>query len=335
MKEVFPGIFVIKERGAFGVIKPPENIYILAGNDSLIYDAGYGNKKTIKYVLNEIKKIKQFYLSQNKKFKLTYILPSHFHPDHSAGLKLLQKYLKLKIITTRKTFEIIKNKHNFRKYFEPDIQEDLLSIRNLKRRIGDKIQKILWRFFYKKAYGLSFINHSNKIINEDSDILINGEIWRVFPTPGHASDHISLYNREKGVLFSGDNVLRSITTWLGPPDSNIEDYIKSIKYIQKLPNLKLILPAHGSPIENPYERLSEILEHRKERMQQVIDLVNENAETGISPSGIVNKLYPNESSIMRNTARGWIVLTLKLLEKRNQIKRVIGKKKIKFYPVKS
>ena len=42
MKEVYPGIFLIKEKGTFGAIKPPENIYVLAGPDGIIYDAGYG-----------------------------------------------------------------------------------------------------------------------------------------------------------------------------------------------------------------------------------------------------------------------------------------------------
>ena len=55
MKEVYPGIFIIREKGAYGTIKPAENIYILAGNDGLIYDAGYGKKKTIKYVMPKIK----------------------------------------------------------------------------------------------------------------------------------------------------------------------------------------------------------------------------------------------------------------------------------------
>lgn len=46
MKEVYPGIFFIRESGGMlGIAKPPENIYVLAGNDGLIFDAGYGTKR--------------------------------------------------------------------------------------------------------------------------------------------------------------------------------------------------------------------------------------------------------------------------------------------------
>ena len=54
MIEVYPGIFLIKEKGTSGAIKPPENIYVLAGSDGIIYDAGYGTKKAIKHLIGEV-----------------------------------------------------------------------------------------------------------------------------------------------------------------------------------------------------------------------------------------------------------------------------------------
>jgi glyoxylase-like metal-dependent hydrolase (beta-lactamase superfamily II) len=333
MEEVSPGIFAIKEKGSIRIVKPPENVYILAGSDGLIYDAGYGNKKTVKYLVNQIKKIEETYKSQNKEFNIHRVLPSHWHPDHSSGLKLLREKIGVKIVLTKKTQEILKNKKTFRTHFEyQDIQEEILSIRNRRRRIKDRISRFMWWRIYRRIYGLAF-TEPDEIIENRSEISINGETWKIFPSPGHASDHISLYNEEKGILFSGDNVLRSITTWLGPPECSVEDYVNSLEEIQNLPNLKLILSAHGSPVTNPRERISDILEHRKERMQQVIDLVNKNSQNGITPSGIVNALYPTRSLMIDNAARGWVVLTLKMLEQKNQIKRVVGKKKIRFFPM--
>ena len=40
MKEIYPDIYSITEKGSYGVFKPPENIYLLAGKDGLIFDAG-------------------------------------------------------------------------------------------------------------------------------------------------------------------------------------------------------------------------------------------------------------------------------------------------------
>ena len=93
MEEVYPDIFRIKERGSFGVVKPSENVYVLAGSDGLIYDAGYGKRKTVRYLISKIEEIENLYKSQNKEFNITRVLPSHWHPDHSSGLRLLRKYL--------------------------------------------------------------------------------------------------------------------------------------------------------------------------------------------------------------------------------------------------
>ena len=334
MQEVYPDIFLIKEKGTFGAIKPPENIYILAGSDGIIFDAGYGTKKAVKYLIKEIKRIEEIYNEKNKEFKLTRILVSHCHPDHFSGLKRIRKALGIKVTLTKKSAEIIKNKSSFIKSFETDAYGDYLRIRKkLSRRIINVFRNFGSRVFYQRMYGVSYIDDPDEIIDSNSEILINGELWKIFPSPGHAIDHISLYNVEKGILFSGDNILRSITTWLGPPNCDIADYINSIETIQKLPNLKLILAAHGSPIENPKERIAEILLHRKEREQQVLNIIYDNYVNGIAPKDIIKSIYPQDSRFLHQIARGWIVLTLKMLEENNLIKRQDEKKKILFFPV--
>ena len=93
MEEVFPGIFLIEQKGSFEQIKPSENIYILAGHDGIIYDAGYGDRKSIKYFLKKFEEIKEFYKKNSKPFEIKRILVSHSHPDHFSGLNRLRKAL--------------------------------------------------------------------------------------------------------------------------------------------------------------------------------------------------------------------------------------------------
>ena len=334
MKEVYPGIFLIKEKGTFGAIKPPENIYVLAGPDGIIFDAGYGTRKAVKHLISELGKIAKIYKDQNKEYKLSRILVSHCHPDHFSGLKRIRKALGVSISLTKKSAEIIKDKKSFNKSYKTDAFEDYLRVRRkITRRIINVLRNVGSRLFYQRIYGLSYIDDPEEILDENTEIIINGEVWKIFPSPGHAIDHISLYNEEKGILFSGDNILRSITTWLGPPNCEIEEYINSIETIQKLPNLKLVLPAHGSPIENPKERIEDILLHRKEREKQVLKIIYNNPDKGISPKDIIKAIYPENSRFLHQVARGWVVLTLKMLEGENLIKRKETKKKILFSPV--
>ncbi|MFX1594306.1 MAG: MBL fold metallo-hydrolase, partial [Promethearchaeota archaeon] len=331
MKQVYPSIFLIKEKGAFGAIKPPENIYVLAGSDGIIYDAGYGTRRAVRHLIKELKEIEQYYKDKNKEFKITRILVSHCHPDHFSGLKRIRKALGLKIVLTKNSAEIIKDKKSFIKTFETDAYEDYLRIRKkTSRKIINFLRNVGSNIFYHRIFGVSYINDPEEIIESDTDFLINGEVWKIFPSPGHAIDHISLYNKEKGILFSGDNILRSITTWLGPPNCDVAEYIKSIEAIQELPNLKLILAAHGSPIENPKERIAKILSHRKEREKQVLEIIYNNSEKGISSKEIIRAIYPDNSRFFHQVARGWVVLTIKLLENKNLIRRQDAKKNILF-----
>jgi glyoxylase-like metal-dependent hydrolase (beta-lactamase superfamily II) len=238
----------------------------------------------------------------------------------------------VKIILTAKTAKIIKNKETFAQYSHPS-DEQLMKIDHSKiRNFLNKMNILLMRLIYTPFYGIKYLDNPDEIIDDKSEILINGEAWRIFPSPGHASDHISLYNEEKGILFSGDNVLRVKTTWLGPPNSDLRDYLESLEYTLNLPNLKIILSSHGRPIENPKERIKTILEHRRRRTEQVREIVQKNSKTGITPKEIIKALYPGENRFKQEIARGWIVLTLKYLEEENLIKREIGEKEIRFFP---
>ena len=328
MKEVYQGIFLIEEKGRFS---PSDNIYVLAGNDGLIYDAGYGSRKALRYFFEEFKDIKKFYEKQNKQFKITRIIASHGHSDHFSGLNSIGNTLGLNIILTEKIGKTIRNRISFEANFRGDDYEDFLRIRTTARKVWNFLHRLGMRLFFRRLHGLSFLDHPDEIIDENSVIIINGEHWKIFPSPGHSPEHISLYNEEKGVLFSGDNVLKMRSTWLGPPESNIIDYIETIKKIQNLPDLKLILPAHGEIIENPKETLTAILERMNERQEQVLDAITKHSEKGLSPDDILNLIYRGTKKFTRIIGRDWVVLTLKMLEKKEVIKRAIVKNKILFF----
>ena len=227
MKEVYQGIFLIEEKGRFN---PSDNIYVIAGNDGLIYDAGYGSKKALKLFLKEFEEIQNYYKKQNKDFKVTRIIVSHGHSDHFSGVRFIREDLGLKIILTEKIAKTIKDKVSFEANFRGDDYEDYLRVRKKSvRKIWNLLRRLGMRLFFSRVHGLSYLDHPDEIIDENSVIVINGERWKIFPSPGHSPEHISLYSEEKGILLAGDNVLKMRSTWLGPPESNITDYIETIK----------------------------------------------------------------------------------------------------------
>ncbi len=89
-------------------------------------------------------------------------------------------------------------------------------------------------------------------------------------TPGHSPGHVCLYQRESGVLFSGDQVLERITpnvSWQ-PDHDALGSYLGSLRMLEGL-EVRRVLPSHGPPFAGHRERVGETLRHHEERCRQI------------------------------------------------------------------
>ena len=172
------------------------------------------------------------------------------------------------------------------------------------------------------SLGADFVENPDMIIAKNCNFEINGENWQIIHTPGHSREHISLYDPKRGILFSGDNIMRSVITWLGHPHSDLDTYIKTLESILELKNLKLILGSHGSPVLEPKKRIKEIIEWRKKRTLQVYSIIANNNNKGLSYKDILNALYSKRSWYVNLIASGWVQLTLECLINNNKIIRI-------------
>ncbi len=101
-------------------------------------------------------------------------------------------------------------------------------------------------------------------------------IW----TPGHSPGHVCLYQRESGVLFSGDQVLERITpnvSWQ-PGHDALGHYLDSLRMLEAM-EVRRVLPSHGAPFAGHRERVGETLRHHEERCRQIRAHVTEHEMT--------------------------------------------------------
>lgn len=326
MDEVAQGIFRITEKGAFGAIKPPVNIYIIAGPDGLIFDAGYGTAGDVRYFVSEFCRLKQDMRSRGIEFNVRRILPSHAHPDHFSGLAKLRKELGLSIVLTRSMAHIISSRQAYRSSYNVSGSVPVEVKNAYLKKIKAQTFGRMMSFIYEKVFGTKFIPDPDVLIDDNTSIDINGEKWQIIHSPGHSTDHISLYNKNTGILFAGDNILRSITTWLGPPKSDLMSYIRSLENLLDLPKLTLILSAHGSTITNPKDRIQELIQWRNERTSHVMALIRASGNSGITLRKMLDSLYEKESWLKHRMAEGWVIVTLEYLERQGIIRhRIVGK----------
>ncbi|WP_027360836.1 MBL fold metallo-hydrolase [Desulforegula conservatrix] len=304
LKEIKPGIFVITTKSRFPALKPPVNIYLLAGENALLFDAGYGLKSDVNYVKRHIDIAASNFLSKGKPFNLSWILPSHSHADHFSGATELKKMTGSNILLTDRMGKALKSRSTYiGNYYDIDNNAGLLE------KWGSKFLNLI----YEKSVGMKFIDKPDLTVEQGYKTYINGRTWELLHTPGHSSDHVGLYCENEGILLGGDNILRSVITWLGPPDSDLAEYENTLYETLSLPNLKIILPAHGSPVIRPKQRIREILFHRKKRLNDVLSIIKKTTSPGATLRSIQNRLYPGKGMVTRFNSEGWIKLSIKEL----------------------
>lgn len=113
--------------------------------------------------------------------------------------------------------------------------------------------------------------------------------WEVVAhhTPGHLSNHICYQYLDK--LFTGDHIMEWSTSVISPPEGDVSQFINSCEKIYNL-HCEKFYPGHGIPVENPSERIVELIEHRKKREAEILNFLK-NRDATISQ--ITKKIYLN------------------------------------------
>ena len=117
---------------------------------------------------------------------------------------------------------------------------------------------------------------------DDGDILpIGGRDWRVITVGGHTPAQAVLYCAETNVLISGDQILPQISPivsvwWYRSGVSPLPDFLSSISKCRSLPADALVLPSHRQPFRGLHRRIDELLDHHRDRLQELRDGLREN-----------------------------------------------------------
>jgi glyoxylase-like metal-dependent hydrolase (beta-lactamase superfamily II) len=72
--------------------------------------------------------------------------------------------------------------------------------------------------------------------------------------PGHTPGSICVYEREAGVLFTGDTLYRNGVGRTNFPGGNLEHLNRSLQKLAALPDRTRVYPGHGSPTTIKEER---------------------------------------------------------------------------------
>ncbi len=88
-------------------------------------------------------------------------------------------------------------------------------------------------------------------------------------TPGHAAGHLAFYEATYRLLFAGDMVSTLSSVVIAPPEGDLTQYLESLRRLQTF-DCRLLLPGHGNVSSRPAATLTECVEHRRKREEQLL-----------------------------------------------------------------
>jgi glyoxylase-like metal-dependent hydrolase (beta-lactamase superfamily II) len=117
-------------------------------------------------------------------------------------------------------------------------------------------------------------------------------------TPGHAPDHLCFALEGTGVLFSGDHVMGWNTSVIAPPEGNMGDYMRALEALNRRSD-RVYFPGHGGQIADPQRMVKAFLLHRRMREQAVLDCIRAGTNT---VKAIVPVIYRDLNPKLLNAA---------------------------------
>lgn len=208
--EVLPGIHQLK-----GFLW--SNVFLLEDGDKLaLVDAGLHPRshKLLDYIRS----------MGRDPAELDTIILTHGHPDHTFGLRPLQRSTNIKVLVHSGDVKSESGGRSWIHYPSQPVARE-------------------WDVpFLQKLY-FDEVLHDGQVLP-----IMDG--LEVLHTPGHTPGSVVLYLRSRGVLFTGDSLLSNGKVFRRPipfPGTNFKDYRRSIERISRL-DFEVALPGHGQPM---------------------------------------------------------------------------------------
>ncbi len=144
---------------------------------------------------------------------------------------------------------------------------------------------------------------------------------RAVHTPGHVGNHFCFLLEDEATLFAGDHIMNGSTVVIIPPSGNMKAYLDSLALLKNYA-LQRIAPGHGSPIEQPYEAIDSLIQHRLGREKKVLDAVAQLGQADVD--ALVKVAYLDVGEHLHRVAKLSLTAHLIKLEQEGRVRAEQG-----------
>ncbi len=125
-----------------------------------------------------------------------------------------------------------------------------------------------------------------------------GWTFEALHTPGHTSNHLCFALGEERALFSGDHVMGWSTSVISPPDGDMQAYMQALRRLLARDDATY-WPTHGPPITDPRRHVEALIAHREAREAAIAACL---AEGMTRIPAIVERLYADVPVLLHPAA---------------------------------
>lgn len=221
--------------------------------------------------------------------RITHIVVTHTHLDHSPGARLLQARLRAAGAPVAPIVGCAPH-----------------------ARLGPNDEPV--------EEGGDFEHQPDTELRDGDAIKGAGWTLTAVHTPGHTSNHLCYALDEERALFSGDHVMGWSTTVVSPPDGDMAHYIASCRKLLTRDDA-VLYPTHGAPINAPVAFITQLIAHRLEREAQIVACVRD----GLSDiPAMVARLYADVDAGLHRAAARSVLAHLIALERDGRVAHQAG-----------
>jgi glyoxylase-like metal-dependent hydrolase (beta-lactamase superfamily II) len=270
---------------------PPNVFLVHDGTDAALIDAGFSDDESYNKRME--------YLAAHPGLNVKYIILTHHHYDHSSGAHRLREATGARIVVHTDEEALL---------LSPDSETGDMEIPEEHKEAREQAKK--WRAEAAKAVPDLRVS--------DGQVLQVGNLHlRCVHTPGHTAGHLCIFLEEEKALFAGDNVLGVGTAAISPPPhGDMGQYVASLRKMQSL-NAELLCPGHGPVVKEPNRKIQELIDHRRQREDQITGLV---AAGKTDVKSLLKAIYPELDKRLAGMATGQILSHLHKLQSEGKLK---------------
>jgi len=292
------------------VIKNPER--------NLLVDTGWNQQECLNAMQAGLREL-------GVDLKKTDFFITHLHVDHLG--------LVSKLITDTST--IYFNQPDADRFNSGIHLDDFVIFARLNGYPEDELQEALHShpgFKFRSKGNLVF-----HILKEGDHISIGDYVFNCVETPGHTMGHMCLYEPGKKIFLAGDHILNDITPniqlW-SDGWNPLKEYLASLDKVYEL-DIELVLPGHRSIFRNCKERIQELKDHHRKRLDEIISILKKGRKNAFQVASQMSWDIIYDSWDLFPVTQKWFAIGeaishLKYLEEKKRIRKETEGQRIVF-----